>query len=104
MEDGCPNAGHSPTLPSLNPGISSSYEAAVRCCRHDGKACITPTGCFKTTYEEARSICNGIGTEWRLCTTNELKGNKCCGTGCGFDDKLTWANFNAGWYLLIHKY
>ena len=26
----------------------------------------------------------------RLCTADELNNNGCCGTGCGFDTKLTW--------------
>ena len=26
----------------------------------------------------------------RLCTADELASNKCCGTGCHYDDILTW--------------
>ena len=97
MEDGCPNAGHSPIIPSLYPGISASYKAAVRCCSYGGDTCFTPMPCLETTYAEARSKCNELGR--RLCTPHELKGNKCCKTGCGFDNKLTWAIFVTGWFF-----
>ena len=43
---------------------------------------------METTFFEAEKKCATIGR--RLCTAAELAKNKCCGTGCGFDDKLTW--------------
>ena len=36
----------------------------------------------------AQQKCADIGR--RLCTLNELSGNKCCERGCAFDDRLTW--------------
>ena len=36
----------------------------------------------------AQQKCRDIGR--RLCTLNELSGNKCCEKGCDFDGTLTW--------------
>ena len=98
MEDGCPNAGDNPTPPSTFPGELPSYKAAVRCCDYDGETCITPQPCLLATYKKAHEKCADEGR--RLCTTDELKANKCCGTGCGFDSKLTWANFKPGLFFI----
>ena len=61
---------------------------AVSCCSNDGQNCMRPRQCFQTNFREAQLKCADIGR--RLCTANELSGNKCCETGCAFDDKLTW--------------
>ena len=41
-----------------------------------------------TTFALAQAKCSEVGR--RICTADELKNNKCCMTGCFFDDKLTW--------------
>lgn len=74
-------------------------KAAVRCCSKYGRnGCITPGSdkhpgpnglCLnETTYEDAEYTCESL--DMRLCTADELNNNGCCGTGCGFDTKLTW--------------
>ena len=68
--------------------IDLSQKAAVRCCSDDDIDCITPKPCLETSYNQAENECSKLGR--RLCTAAEMAENKCCGTGCGFDDKLTW--------------
>ena len=60
----------------------------MRCCSKDGKTCITPKPCATTTWKKAHEICSLFGR--RICKADDLKNNKCCLTGCYFDDKLTW--------------
>ena len=43
---------------------------------------------MEKTFAMAQAECSAI--EMRICTAEELERNKCCNTGCGFDDKLTW--------------
>jgi len=88
---GCPRENNNQTV------TSTPLEAAVRCCSVSGIDCITPGGppskhygkCLETaTFEEAEKKCASINM--RLCTSDELKSNMCCRTGCGFDTKPTW--------------
>ena len=65
-----------------------SANGAVRCCSKNGRTCVTPKSCMETTFAMAQAECSAI--EMRICTAEELERNKCCNTGCGFDDKLTW--------------
>ena len=67
---------------------SKSAKGAVRCCSKNGQTCITPKPCLETTFEMAQASCSAI--ERRICTAEELAKNKCCRSGCGFDDKLIW--------------
>ena len=67
---------------------SKSGRGAVRCCSKNGQTCVTPKPCMRTTLAMAQAKCSAIGR--RICTAEELAMNKCCSTGCGFDDKLTW--------------
>ena len=67
---------------------SKSANGAVRCCSKNGRTCVTPKSCMETTFAMAQAECSAI--EMRICTAEELERNKCCNTGCGFDDKLTW--------------
>ena len=68
---------------------SKSAKGAVRCCSKNGKTCVTPKPCMKkATYAMAQARCAKMGR--RVCTADELAKNKCCGTGCWFDYKLTW--------------
>ena len=60
----------------------------MRCCSKDGQTCITPKPCATTTWIKAHAICSELGR--RICKADDLKNNKCCLTGCYFDDKLTW--------------
>ena len=46
-----------------------------------------------TTFALAQAKCSEVGR--RICTADELKNNKCCSTGCFFDDKLTWQTDSA---------
>jgi len=88
---GCPKENDNQTV------TSTPLEAAVRCCSLSDINCITPGGpqfkhhgeCLETaTFEEAEEKCASINM--RLCTSDELKSNMCCRTGCGFDTKPTW--------------
>ena len=63
-------------------------KGAVRCCSKNGKTCVTPKRCMTTTLARAQARCAKMGR--RICTAEELAKNKCCGTGCGFDSRLTW--------------
>ena len=96
LEDGCPTNGVSPKPPDV---ITPSQTAAVRCCSDDVNDCITLAECLETTYDEAQKKCAIIGR--RLCTAPELAESKCCGTGCGFDDKLNWYIIITGWFILL---
>ena len=89
---GCPNHKGDPIPPD---NIGPSQIAGVRCCSDD--VCITPQPCSETTIDQAKAICATNGK--RLCTVTELAENKCCGTGCGFDAKLTWYSGSTGKYL-----
>jgi len=62
-----------------------------------GINCITPGGheaqqfgsCLNaSTFDEAKNKCAAI--KMRLCTSDELRNNLCCGSGCNFDKKPTW--------------
>ena len=69
--------------------ISTTQTGAVRCCSFDGGSCksFTPD-CTTLTFSNAKQECSEFGM--RLCTEEELAGNICCGTGCGFDFELVW--------------
>ena len=85
LADGCPKRGKNPSPKNH----TSKYDkGAVRCCSKDGKTCITPKPCATTTWKKAHEICSLFGR--RICKADDLKNNKCCLTGCYFDDKLTW--------------
>ena len=69
----------------------------MRCCSYNTSDCITPNDdCLKSanlTIEQAKTKCAQIGR--RLCTPDELGSGRCCsrsGSGCDFDNKLTWVN------------
>ena len=67
---------------------SKSTKGAVRCCSHKGQTCVTPTPCLETTFAKAQARCSAIGRH--ICTAEDLARNKCCRSGCGFDNKLIW--------------
>ncbi|KAJ9434972.1 hypothetical protein DIPPA_20995, partial [Diplonema papillatum] len=71
--------------------LQASSIGAVRCCRTDGKKCISTVGaqCLgrQETFESASSICSSLG--YRICALAELKA-VCCGTGCGYDAQPLW--------------
>ena len=69
--------------------------AAVRCCNTND--CVTPNECFKVTLDQAEEECAKI--QRRLCTPDELNGNKCCRSGCGFDLELTWQKKDDGLFF-----
>ena len=48
---------------------------------------------IKVTFKEAHDHCKAEGM--RLCNTpKEL--NQCCGTECGYDNKLVWSSVKEG--------
>lgn len=54
-----------------------------------------PSGCnAEATFETARDICLGAGA--RLCTVEELEADETAGTGCGFDNSLSWSIDDVG--------
>ena len=62
----------------------------MRCCSKNGQDCKSKCNYNKetVTLAEAQARCARMGR--RLCTANELASNKCCETGCLYDDILTW--------------
>ena len=88
LADGCPKGGRSPRSKEISSKSKMFAKGAVRCCSKNGKTCITPKRCMTTTLARAQARCAKMGR--RICTAEELAKNKCCGTGCGFDSRLTW--------------
>ena len=88
LADGCPKSGKSPRSKEMSSKSKMLAKGAVRCCSKNGKTCITPKLCMTTTLARAQARCAKMGR--RICTAEELAKNKCCGTGCGFDSRLTW--------------
>ena len=89
--NGCPKERNQTTT-------SRPQVAAVRCCNMND--CVTPKGpneCFKVTLDQAEEECAKI--QRRLCTPDELNGNKCCRSGCGFDLELTWQKKDDGLFF-----
>ena len=69
--------------------ISTTQTGAVRCCSLDGGSCVSETPhCSTLTFSDAKQECSDFGM--RLCTEEELAGNICCDTGCGFNLELVW--------------
>ena len=69
----------------------------VRCCNKNGqnKIRMKKYGCNKDkTFAEAKQICEGKG--YRLCTAEEIKMCKTCGTGCGYDNHRVWTSTGGG--------
>ena len=87
LADGCPRNGAKPN-PISNP--PKSARGGVRCCSKNGQDCKSRCNYNKeiATLAEAQRRCGRMGR--RLCTADELASNKCCGTGCHYDDILTW--------------
>lgn len=88
LADGCPR--EDPNVQEQNP-TSISQIAGVRCCSDiiNGRdKCKTPRPCLSGTYDQAQRKCEEIGR--RLCTSDELRSNICCRSGCGFDGQLIW--------------
>ena len=85
LADGCPKLGRSPEAIEMP---SKSKKGAVRCCSHKGQTCVTPKPCLETTFAKAQARCSAIGRH--ICTAEDLARNKCCRSGCGFDNKLIW--------------
>ena len=76
-------------VPSRGDSCPKEKHAAVRCCEMDGTDCYTPKCSLEaTSYEDAENECYEQGL--RLCTPSEMKSGLCCGSGCEFDNKLTW--------------
>ena len=90
--DGCATSAHSNALPTqtLNPLLPM----AVRCCSADGAVCVSEAGgaCLplQVPHAAAAEACAALGL--RLCTAAELVSGMCCGTGCGYDERLIWAS------------
>merc|ERR1719367_1901056 len=94
LADGCPKGGRSPRSKEMSSKSKMLAKGAVRCCSKNGKTCVTPKPCMKTTLARAQARCAKMGR--RICTAEELTKNKCCGTGCGYDSNLTWYTGKAG--------
>jgi hypothetical protein len=84
--------------------VAGSSEKAVRCCsdtKKDGwiknsKCSVWSFSgiggkCDKAaTFCEAEDICESVGA--RLCTVAELEGNCASGSGCNFNNEMSWAS------------
>ena len=77
----------------LEPSVmtSESQVTAIRCCNDDN--CVSPSDCPEVTYSIAKEKCADIGR--RICTSDELYDQKCCGTGCNFDYYNLWAQIDS---------
>lgn len=76
-------------FPRMRLNDTSAGTSNVRCCSEDGSSCTSP-GCHSDkTFAEAEQICASEGK--RLCRESEVLGNRCCGSGCGFDGQFIWA-------------
>ena len=73
--------------------------AEVSCCsldastctrkRHEDSQCFTgDNDAVKVSWIEAKSMCETQGM--RLCNSQE-EINKCCSSGCGYDNQLVWS-------------
>merc|ERR1711981_1560890 len=72
--------------------------AEITCCALDGSECFRTidgecrsghNDAFKVTWQEAKAHCEAEGL--RLCASQEEL-DKCCGTGCQYDNQLVWGN------------
>eukprot|EP00943_MAST-04B_sp_MAST-4B-sp1_P004956 g4956.t1 len=68
------------------------YEVhAIRCCLDNGKKLpMKKYGCNKGTYDQAKEVCKQAGA--RLCSVEEIRSCRTCGTGCGFDKRRIWTS------------
>ena len=88
VADGCPKNGKRKLNTINKPSKNRRY--AVRCCNSKmRKYCVTPEPCKRLAFVEAQQLCVSQGR--RLCTKDELAEDKCCETGCNFDEELTWS-------------
>jgi len=92
--DGCTRERDTKPIDHPAQELKLTRKAAVRCCQN-GRGqlvCVSSfVGCHREkTYAEAKAICEG--KQLRLCSKDELESNVCCGTGCGFDNWLTWTS------------
>ena len=95
-----------------------SESHAVRCCSSDGASapcfvrstaptsacpdgvsaisnssnCGNLAGCVMSSYSGAAELCGSLGPGARLCTAEELASDCTAGSGCGFDNHLTWSS------------
>ena len=100
LADGCPKNGNEKDgkeklVPINNPNLRTARGGA-RCCSKNGPGHVCKSECNgivkqMVTLAVAKARCNRLGSGWRLCTTEELKKDKCCQTGCHYDVVLTWA-------------
>ena len=76
--------------------------AEIVCCSMDGSSCsrknqgICHSGSgdsYKATWMEANQHCLDIGMQ--LCNSQKDI-DKCCGTGCNYDNQLVWSNIEQG--------
>ena len=87
-----------------NPGYYHvvSRPAEIVCCSMDGSLCsrknqgICRSGngdSYKATWMEGDKNCQDSGM--RLCNSQK-EIDKCCGTGCNYDNQLVWSNIEQG--------
>merc|ERR1719499_221088 len=51
-------------------------------------------GCYswnEVNLQTAKDKCNGLGTNWRLCSRQEVNDDVCQSAGCNIDNYLVWA-------------
>ena len=101
--DGCSTNTAKGVLSSQNYYPNNS-RAELQCCSIDGQHCqrrnpLTKK-CWsgdndvaKVTWYEAYERCTSAGH--RLCKSQEEL-NRCCGSGCHYDDTLMWTSLQAG--------
>jgi len=106
--DGCKKSGENSVEQEVNVGSkqlaskppgATGKAIATRCCNAQGKLqCKSQQGSRKgkgcyplsSDYATSASACEDIGAGWHLCTKEQLLTNKCCGTGCDYDQHYTW--------------
>jgi len=72
-------------------------DIAVSCCSDSAGAIRDISGCqMAKSYAEAAAICEGAGSEYRLCTLGEMLSGKTKGKGCSHDARYNWVSNECG--------
>ena len=94
--DACPSIGNLKET-TFEP---SSNTFQITCC----DSSVTPSRCTrhinscsqwqqeKLSHSLAELACQELGSDYRLCTTNELLNDLCCNKGCGSNSVKVWTN------------
>ena len=76
---------------------SSSNTFHVTCCDSTSGCIRNIDSCSqwnqnKLSYSDAVLACQEFGTDYHLCTQDELLGDQCCNKGCGSNSVKVWTS------------